>query len=193
MRMTLRTTAFVLLLAAGLSACSGKTPRADASTSAAEDLAAVVPGDTSLPDALDNAAGLQTVAEALKTTGLGDIFAGKASYTLLAPSDDAFAAAGDATKAITGSTDQSALAALLKAHILPGYVTRHDIAAAIEASGSKAAATMTDMAGTTLTFTKTGDVITVTAPDGSTATLSGDAVAGKESLALPVDAVLKKL
>lgn len=188
-----RTIALALLLTAGLSACSGNTPVDDASTSAPENLAAVVPGSTSLPDALDNAAGLQTVAEALKTTGLDGIFAGKASYTLLAPDDDAFAAAGDAGKAITGSEDQAGLAALLKVHILPGYVTRDDIAAAIDASGTKAAATITDMAGTPLTFTRTGDVITVSTPDGSAATLSGDAVAGKESLALPIDAVLKKL
>ena len=177
--------------ALALAACSGKSPTSDASSGAAEPVAMITPGDQSLPSALDDADGMQTVAEALKTTGLDGVFGGKASYTLLAPSDDAFSALGDTGKTLLDADDRAALAALLKAHILPGYITRQDISTAIDASGD-GEVKMTDMAGTELTFTKAADVITVTAPDGAKATLSGDAVAGKQSIALPLDGVLKQ-
>lgn len=172
-----------------LAACSGKTPDAGASQSPTQD-ALVMPGDTALPAELDNTDGMQTVAEALKTTGLDAVFNGNASYTLLAPDDDAFAALGDAGKAMVSSTDHAALAALLKVHILPGYVTRQDITDAIDHSANGTVA-MTDMAGQDLTFSRTDDGIKVTAPDGASAILSGDAVAGKHSIALPLDGVLK--
>ena len=183
-----------ILLAASalaLSACSGKTPAGDATTGAVTD-AAAVPASQTVPDVLDNTDGLQTVAEALKATGIADTFKGNASYTLLAPDDDAFAALGDAGKDLIASSDHAALAALLRDHMLPGYVTPDDLANAIAAS-KDGQITMTTLGGEDLVFARQDDAIVVTAPDGTQATLNGDPVTGGASIALPVDAVLKKV
>lgn len=176
----------------GLAACSGSSdPSAQASSGAASE--AVVPSSQSLPDALDDADGLQTVAEAIKKTGLTGIFAGNASYTLLAPEDDAFEALGDTGKALVDGDDNAALAALLKDHMLPGYVTPDDIATAIDGSSS-GQVVMPSLSGEELTFSKNDDgSIAVSAPDGSQATLDGEAVTGENSIAIPISGVLKKL
>lgn len=172
-----------------LGACSGEAPDADASSGAAE---AVVPASQSLPAALDNADGLQSMAEALKVTGIESVFGAKGSYTLLAPDDDAFSALGDAGKELTASGDHAALAALVKDHMLTGYVTPQDLGAAIDSSNDSQVK-MATLGGGTLTFTKTGDTITVSAPDGAQATLEDPPVAGGASIAIPISAVLKKL
>lgn len=178
-----------------LGGCSSKTPSAD-SSSAAADTSATVPAVQSLSDALDNTDGLQTMAEALKETGLSDVFDGNASYTLLAPEDDAFASLGDAGKQITTSSDNAPLAALIRDHMLPGYVTPQDLNAAINAS-KDGQVSMTTLGGNVLTFSRTtdggDDAITVTAPDGSQAMLDGDPVAGGASLAIPITGVLEKV
>jgi uncharacterized surface protein with fasciclin (FAS1) repeats len=180
-----------LTIAAGLalSACSGDaTPDADA-TGATE---AAVPAPESLPDRLINADGMQVMAESLKETGISGIFEGKGSYTLLAPEDAAFEALGDKAKELTGSDDHSALAALLKAHLIPGYLTPQDISAAIDAS-QNGEVVMTTLGGDALTFAKSGDTITITAPDGSQANIDGEAITGGASIAIPVDGILKQV
>jgi len=178
-------TALAALLAGslGLAACSGSSdPSADASSGAASE--AVVPSSQSLPDALDDADGVQTVAEAIKKTGLTGIFAGNASYTLLAPEDEAFTALGDAGKTLVDGDDNAALAALLKDHMLPGYVTPDDIATAI-AGSSSGQVVMPTLSGEELTFSKNDDgTIAVSAADGSQATLDGEAIAGQSSVAI---------
>ena len=52
---------------------------------------------------------------------------------------------------------------------------------------------MTTMAGTTVRFTRKGDALIVTAADGSTANLSGSAVAAANGVAIPIDKVLKQI
>ncbi|KPH64486.1 fasciclin domain-containing protein [Novosphingobium sp. ST904] len=183
----------VLLAAAGLSlaACSGKDGAGEqaGATSAAD---GAMPASASLPDALDNTDGLQTVAEALKETGIEGVFREKASYTLIAPEDDAFAKLGDPAKQLTEADDHAALAALIKDHMLTGYMTPQDISAAIKASKDGKIEIPT-LGGGTLTFTQAGPTVTVTAEDGTQASFDGDPVAGGSSIAIPVNGVLKKL
>lgn len=177
--------------AMALAACSGETPSGDASTGAAQASAdLLVPEKTSLEDQLANADGLQTVAQALKDTGLASVFSGKGSYTLLAPEDATFADLGDAGKSLTDGSDNAAMAALLKQHMLTGYVTPQDIGAAIEAS-KDGEVKMPSLSGDELTFTKSGDTITVASPDGAKATFDGAALAGGESVAIPVSGLLR--
>jgi len=186
--MTHLTGALLVSCALALTGCSGDQPADDSSGAAS---AAVAPASESLPDALDDADGLQTVAEALKSTGIEGIFKDKGSYTLLAPDDDAFAALGDAGKQLVSGQDQAALAALLKAHMLTGYVTPQDIGAAIDASDS-GQVTMATLAGGEVTFTRADGAIEVSSGDGSQARLEGDPVTGGQSIAIPVNGVLKK-
>jgi uncharacterized surface protein with fasciclin (FAS1) repeats len=185
-----------------LAACSGGSAPADPPSSIAaeadetEAAAAAVPSSQpqplALPDALDNADGLQTVAEALKVTGIAGMFAGKGSYTLLAPEDDAFTALGATDKKLIASDDHTALTALMRNHMLIGRVTPGDLGAAIDAS-KDGKVTMTTLGGNTLVFTRTDQGIAITAPDGSHATLDGDPVTGTSSIAIPISGLLKKL
>lgn len=171
-----------------LAACSDKSPSVDASS----DVADVTPTSETLPEMLDDADGMQTMAEALKTTGIEGVFNDKGSYTLLAPEDDAFDALGDPAKALIDAKDHAALAALVRSHMLTGYMTPDDIAAAIAASKT-GKVSMPTLGGSSVTFAKAGDAITVTADDGSQATLEDGPVAGGASIAIPVSGVLRKL
>lgn len=171
-----------------LAACSGKSPSTDASS----EVAAVTPTSETLPEVLDDTDGMQTMAEALKTTGIEGAFNDRGSYTLLAPEDDAFDAAGDQAKALMAAKDHAALAALVRNHMLTGYMTPADIAAAVAASKT-GKVSMPTLGGGTVTFAKAGDAITATADDGSQATLEDEPVAGGASIAIPVSGVLRKL
>ncbi|GFM28356.1 fasciclin domain-containing protein [Novosphingobium sp. PY1] len=188
--MRIKHLAIALLGGASLAtaACSGGTPE-DTGTGAAE---LATPETESLPALLDDADGLQTVAEAIKETGISGIFEGKGSYTLLAPEDAAFAALGDSAKELTGSEDHAALAALLKDHLIPGYLTPQDISAAIDAS-KDGEVSMPTVSGEELIFTRKGNAISVSAPDGSEATFDGEALAGGSSIAIPLTGILKKI
>ena len=193
---TARRAGLALLCASGLAlaACSGEAPN-DAGTATAgveADTAVLEPSSQSVPELLENADGMQTVAEALKQTGLAGIFKGNGSYTLLAPDDATFRALGDSGKALTEGDDNAALAALLKEHMLPGYVSLQDIGNAIDQS-KDGSVTMPSLGGDALTFARSGGAITITSPDGATATIDGDPLAGGESVAIPVSGLLREV
>jgi uncharacterized surface protein with fasciclin (FAS1) repeats len=149
-------------------------------------------GESNLSKVLDDSGNMSTLTDALKTTGLDGIFANAGSYTLIAPTDAAFAQLGDKAKELESGDDGAALAAVVRAHLVPGYLTREDIAKAIEANAGKPVR-MTSLGSTQLEFAKSDDAITVTSEDGATGRLTGRAVAAGPSIALPVDTVLKRL
>jgi len=179
-------TAFGSLALATLAGCGekpgdGKTTAANANTASG-----------TLASAVSGAAGMSTVAGALKSSGLATVFDGNAPYTLLAPDDDAFGALGDAGAALKTPENAAAMAAVLRAHTLPGFVTRADLDAALTAAKGKPVK-MKTMAGDEVSFARAGDTIAVTAPDGSSAKLDGKEIAASNGVALPIDAVLKKV
>lgn len=176
------------IAACALAACSGATAGTPPSGTAAQ----------TLPAALENAEGLQTVAEALKTTGLASRFRGSARYTLLAPEDAAFVSLGSAGKALFAASGHTALTALITDHLLPGRIAPREISAAIDASpGGRV--TLKTLSGRPVTFARSpgnamrAPAITVTGADGSQAVLDGDAIAGGSSMALPVTGLLEKV
>lgn len=158
----------------------------------AADPATAEASEQSLPDMLDGTGDLATFTSALDETGLDGIFNETAFYTLLAPGDDAFAALETGGATLDEEEQRAAMAAILRGHILPGYLTREDIEAAIEAqdSGSVEIRTMGEQP---LTFTREGEAIRVTSGDGSTALLGDADMQGSNGVVLPVDTVLKQL
>ena len=156
------------------------------------DATATEPGAATLTAAITAAPGMSTAAAALKSTGLGTVFDGTAPYTVLVPQDDAFGALGDAGARLKAPENGAAMAAVLKAHVLPGYMTVADIGAALTRAKGKPVR-MTTMAGSEVTFTRSGEAIAVTAADGSTAKVSGSELTAGNGVAIPVDAVLKKI
>jgi uncharacterized surface protein with fasciclin (FAS1) repeats len=149
------------------------------------------PSGETLAEAVSDAEGLTTVAEALRDVGLTQVFDGAGSYTILAPNDDAFAALGETREALTEPDQRAAIAAVLRDHIVPGYLTPADIEAAIDAQGGAVQAE--SMGEQTLRFTRDGEGIRVTSEDGSTAMIAGEALRARNGVAIPVDGVLKNL
>lgn len=150
------------------------------------------PGAATLTAAIGGAAGMSTVAAALKSTGLAPVFDGTAPYTVLVPDDDAFGALGETASRLKAPENGAAMAAVIKAHVLPGHMTVADIGAALNKAQGKPVR-MTTMAGTEVNFTRSGETLAVTAADGSTAKVSGKEVTAGNGVAIPVDAVLKKI
>jgi uncharacterized surface protein with fasciclin (FAS1) repeats len=169
-----------------LGACA-KSDTAEKTEAAATDTS-----NGTLAGTIAGAAGLSTVSASLKSSGLSNVFDGAAPYTVLAPTDDAFGALGEAGATLKTPENSAAMAAVLRAHILPGVVTVADIETALK-NGKGGPVTMKTMAGDTLTFARAGEDITVTASDGASAKIDGKALTASNGVVIPIDAVLKKL
>ena len=135
---------------------------------------------------------LSVVSGALSDAGLAAVFDSAAAYTIFTPQDSAFDALGDAGKQLREPEQRPALIAILRDHIVPGYLTPEDISNAIDVSDDKKVQ-MHTMGGHTLTFPSSGDTVTVTNEDGSSAQFAGNALRASNGVAIPLDAVLKKV
>jgi uncharacterized surface protein with fasciclin (FAS1) repeats len=166
-----------------LTACSDKGGDDKAATTAPS-------GDT-LAEAMSKEDRLSTLAGALRDTGLSQVFDNAGSYTIFAPTNAAFAKLGDAGKALRQPDRRAVLTAVLRDHIVPGYLTPDDIGTAIDAEGGQVE--VQTMGDHELTFTRDGDGYRVAAEDGSSATIAGTVMRASNGVAIPLDGVLKKL
>jgi uncharacterized surface protein with fasciclin (FAS1) repeats len=116
---------------------------------------------------------------ALGDAGLAAVFDSAAAYTIFTPRDAAFDALGEPGKELREPEQRPALIAILRDHIVPGYLTPEDISNAIDVADDKKVR-MRTMGGHTLTFTSEGDEITVTNEDGSSAKFAGNASARQQ-------------
>jgi len=144
-----------------------------------------------LAAALSKQSDLSTLGQALRDTGLSEVFDNAGSYTIFAPTDAAFAQLGDAGKALRQPDQRAVLTAVLRDHIVPGYLTPDDIGTAIDAQGGRVK--VQTMGGHKLTFTREGDGYRVAGEDGSTAKIAGDALMASNGVAIRLDGVLKKV
>ncbi|MXO58055.1 hypothetical protein GRI89_00655 [Altererythrobacter salegens] len=167
------------LLALGACDSSDASPSGDAA-----------PTKDTLAEAISDDSSLSTISGALSQTGLAQVFDGVGSYTLLAPNNDAFDGLGDIGDDLRDPAQKAAMAAILRDHVLPGYMTPADIASAVEAKGGSV--DVETMGNHKLTFSKSGKTIKVTGEDGSSALFTGDAVRASNGVAIPLDGVLKK-
>jgi len=162
-----------------LTACSGdgsETGEEAAAEPSSETLASLVAGDDDL----------STVSATLADAGLAQVFDGAAAYTLLAPRDAAFEQLGAAGTTLRSAEQRPAMVAVLRDHIVPGYLTPEDIARAIELDGD-GKVEMRTMAGHTLTFSSDNGTIVVTGADGASARVAGEALRASNGVAIPVD------
>ena len=179
--LSLLTSAALLALAG----CSGNSSTAQSQASSTQ------PSGKTLAQAIAGTDNLSTVADELRATGLSQVFDGAGTYTILAPTDAAFAKLGDAGVALKKPDNRSEMAAVLRDHIVPGYLTTADIESAIDAQHG--AARVQTMGDHQLRFTRAGDGLKVTNEDGSEAMIAGDALMAGNGVAIPIDGVLKKL
>jgi uncharacterized surface protein with fasciclin (FAS1) repeats len=120
------------------------------------------------------------------SAGLEAVLAGKGPYTVFAPSETALTAAGTE---LTGEGMEAQSAALLRAHIVPGALTRTDILAAVDRAGAEGAKVRT-MSDGLLTLSRDGDTIVVTAEDGATTRLIAQEALASNGVVQPVEGVL---
>ena len=187
-----------LALAAGLAAATmlaGCKAGADGNNAAASGnaAAAVEPGGQTLAAALAGDGDLARLGEVARNAGFDIMLGGTGPYTLFAPGNHAFAALGDErTNGLKGDALRPQAIALLRAHVVPGVVTRGDIEAALARGGSRPVS-MGTMAGRPLTFSRDGDAIVVTGADGARARLveetlaSNGAIQRVDALLVPVE------
>ena len=126
---------------------------------------------------------------AAKAVGLDATLAGPGPYTVLVPSDQAFAAAeGDALKDPTNAKNRAEITRILTYHVLPGVILADDIGTAID--NGKGKAILATMGGETLTATKDGGKIVLSSSDGSKATVTGADEKHSNGVVHHIDSVL---
>ena len=146
------------------------------------------PGTESIAALIAESDDLTTVETLMEEAGLAQTFDGMASYTVLAPTDAALATLGEE---FAGEEARPALIAILREHVLPGYLTTQDIAEAIEANGGPVE--MRTMGAGTLTFAMEGDIVTVSSADGASSAALSNEMLGANGVVLPVGTVLKDM
>ncbi|MBI2260100.1 MAG: fasciclin domain-containing protein [Caulobacterales bacterium] len=171
----------VLLLAA----CGGGDEDGKTGGDAAEQ---TQPSSRTLAATLQGEDGFGTLRETATNAGLTSVLEGVGPYTVFAPADAAFTAGGTATD-LTDESLRAQSAALLRAHIVPGALTREDIVAAIERDGG-GDVQMRTMANTLLTFSRDGEAIVVSAENGARGRLTGEERLASNGVFQPVDALL---
>jgi uncharacterized surface protein with fasciclin (FAS1) repeats len=171
-------------LALATTACGGGADNAIEAAPTGNSAAAEQPSGT-IAEGLGNS----RLAAAIKAAGLDATLRGAGPYTLLAPSDEAFAKLPpgrlDALLKPEGKED---LTRLLTGHVLPGTMLAADINKAIDAGKGKAL--LVSMAGGTLTATREGDRLVLTSADGAKATVSGTEQVYGNGVVHPVATVL---
>ena len=168
-----------------LAACGGGDEDTKAGGEAAEQ---TQPSSQTLAATLQGEDGFGTLRETATNAGLTGVLEGVGPYTVFAPADAAFTAGGAATD-LTDESLRAQSAALLRAHIVPGALTREDIAAAIERDGG-GDVQMRTMANTLLTFSRDGEAIVVSAENGARGRLTGEERLASNGVLQPVDALL---
>lgn len=176
------------LAALALAGCGRSDDDGNAASNNAA-LSAVAPSGT-VAAALDGNGSLDTLHDLARNAGLDEVLGGVGPYTLFAPNDAAFEVLGDErVNALKGAGMRPQALALLRAHIVPGLVTRRDLDAALARGGANPVR-MRTMSGGTLSFARDGDAITVSAEGGARARLAGDEATASNGAIHPVDALL---
>ena len=168
---------------AALAAC-GQSDDAAAPASAPE------PSSRTVAATVEASGDLGVLEGVVENAGLATVLEGKGPYTVFAPVDAAFQANGAAAD-LSDAAMRAQGVALVRAHIVPGALTRADIGAAID-KASGGSVQMRTMADGLLTFTRDGQTIVITAPDGATARLTASESLASNGVVQPVDAILAK-
>jgi uncharacterized surface protein with fasciclin (FAS1) repeats len=127
--------------------------------------------------------------QAAKAVGLDATLAGPGPYTVLVPSDDAFAKAeGDALNNPADPKNRAEITRVITYHILPGVILADDISKAIDTGKGKAV--LATMGGQTLTATKDGGKIVFTGGGSSKATVTEADIKASNGAIYHIDSVL---
>ena len=128
---------------------------------------------------------------AAKAAGLDATLAGPGPYTVLVPTNEAFAKLPAGTlDSLEKPEQRGELTGLLTYHVLPGVVLAEDIGKAID--NAKGKAVLATMGGETVTATKEGDKIVLTDAAGGKATVVKADERRSNGIVHEIDAVLSR-
>ena len=112
-----------------------------------------------------------TLVAAVKAAGLVSTLEGPGPFTVLAPTNEAFAKLPPgAVKTLLEPVNKDKLAAVLTYHVIPGKLTAEDIARKIDEMGGHYSVNTVE--GEPLSFSKMGNGIAVTDAKGDTAMIT---------------------
>ena len=175
----IRISTVAVLAACSLAACN-PAPSAEAD-------GAAEPSSRTLAAELRSVDALNTLEAVLANSGLERVLDGVGPYTVFAPVDDAFA--GASAFDFRDDAEKAQAAALLRSHMVPGAVTRADVAAAIgRAEDGKVE--MRTLDNGLITFTREGETIVATLENGGSAPLTGEEVLASNGVIQPIQGVL---
>ena len=146
-------------------------------------------GNATLAAALAESEDAAVMSEALKETGLAQVFDGSAAYTVLAPSNEALAAI-DQNSGLLEEDRKALLAAVLREHVLPGALTPDDIRKAIAVQ--KGDVSIRTVGEGIMRFSVAGDRLTVTNENGDSAEVVGSPILASNGVVISIDSVLKR-
>jgi uncharacterized surface protein with fasciclin (FAS1) repeats len=174
--------ACVALASLGLAACGSQSQNAQDNASAA---AKQADGDLKALDKVDD---LSTTVGFLKAADLEKLLSGPGSYTLFAPTNGAFAALPEEQrKQLESSEGRPQLIALLRQHMMPGYVTPGDFSTAIAHVGSRVE--LASLGAGPIVVRKQGDAILLGEGDGA-AQIVGTGLSVGNSIVYKIDRIL---
>lgn len=179
-----------LLTSAAVAGCGGGTESNSTVTNSAATASTDAPAEARLAAVVAQDGQLGRLNRIVNSAGMAELLNGVGPYTLFAPTDGALEALGsERADALAGEAMRPQAGALLRAHIVPGTVTRRDLEAAI-ASANGRPVRMRTMADTMLTFSRDGDAVVVAADQGGRGRLTGQEGLASNGAVQPVDGLL---
>ncbi len=150
--------------------------------------AAMSPSKTIVENA-SAAPNLTTLVAAVKAAGLVETLSSAGPFTVFAPTNDAFAKlpAGTVDELVKPENKET-LTKILTYHVVAGKLAAADVLAAIEAGGGKA--TLTTVAGETLTAAVVDGKVVLTDAKGGTSTVTQTDVFQSNGVVHVIDTVL---
>jgi uncharacterized surface protein with fasciclin (FAS1) repeats len=143
-------------------------------------------------DIIDNAmnsADHKTLVAAVKAAGLVDTLKGEGPFTVLAPTDEAFAALPEGTvDNLLKPENKDQLTKILTCHVIPAKAMSSDIAQMVKDDGGKHV--VDTVGGCKLTLMTDGDKVTVTDENGNVANVTIADVVQSNGVIHVIDKVL---
>lgn len=151
---------------------------------------AAAPAEAGLGTVLAGEGSLGRLNRIVAGAGMTELLNGVGPYTLFAPTEQALEGLGQGrADALAGQQMRPQAIALMRAHLVPGTLTRRDLEATLDKSGGKPVR-MRTMADTTLTFSRDGEAIVVASDRGGRARLTGEERLATNGALHPVDGIL---
>lgn len=182
----------IALLACGAAACDNSAKPGSTAANSAATASAEAPAEARLATVIAGDQQLGRLNRIVAGAGMAELLNGVGPYTLFAPTDGAIEAlGGERADALAGAAMRPQAGALLRAHTVPGTITRRDLEAAITSAGDRPVR-MRSMADTMLTFSRDGDAIVISSDQGGRGKLTAQEGLASNGAVQPIDGLLVK-